>query len=118
MLGPVLGFPVQKKYGRTRMSLVKGHGDDFGQECQMYERKLKEMELSILEKRSLRGISSTCINIQWAVIKVRKPDSSTWCPVGRGTGHKLKHKFHLNIFCFFACDFFLCVIFLFVCLRR
>lgn len=63
-----------------------------GQEHVTYKDRLRELDLFSTEKRSLKGIWSTCINMWWDDVRKIKPDSPQWYPVTEqepvGTGGK------------------------------
>lgn len=52
-----------------------------------YEKRMRELELSSLERRRLRGALSMCINTQWKAVKKRELDSSR-CSVHEAMGLK------------------------------
>lgn len=53
-----------------------------------YEERMRELELSSLERRRLRGALSMCINTQWMAVKMRELDSSQQCPGHEAMGLK------------------------------
>lgn len=97
---PVLGSLVQGRQRHTGISPAKGHKDYEGAEAYNFEERLRELGLSSLEKRRIKG---HLINVYKYLKGSFKEDRATLfsrvaSDTTRGRGHKLEHKvFLLNV---------------------
>lgn len=76
---PVLGCTVEERNGHIAASPAKGHKYEWRTGVYVIQGKTESSDC--LAWKSLRGIFSVFINIQWESVEKREPNSSQWWPL-------------------------------------